>query len=248
MTDLFGQAVAPVSPLVPQGSSVAQRMSATYGLRSSVSSESASLQQSLANRLQERLDSRGSTMFTLTWKEQVTPLRRRICRLAASVPRTDDNGYGGWPTPNTPSGGRSVSIEKMDATGRTVDGKKHTASLEHAVKFVAWPTPMAGTPAQNGNNEAGNNDSSRRTVELAQWATPTTRDWKDGATTLENTPVNSLLGRQVIGATSNGFTAQTEKRGQLNLAFSRWLMGYPAEWDDCAPTAMPSSRKSRQSS
>lgn len=47
----------------------------------------------------------------------------------------------GWPTPNTPSGGRSVSIEKMDATGRTADGKKHTASLEHAVKFAGWPTP-----------------------------------------------------------------------------------------------------------
>ena len=31
---------------------------------------------------------------------------------------------------------------------------------------------MAGTPAQNGNNEAGNNDSSRKTVELAGWPTP----------------------------------------------------------------------------
>ena len=32
---------------------------------------------------------------------------------------------------------------------------------------------------------------------LASWATPTTRDWKDGASTLENTPINGLLGRQV---------------------------------------------------
>jgi hypothetical protein len=31
---------------------------------------------------------------------------------------------------------------------------------------------MAGTPAQNGNNEAGNNDSSRKTVALSGWATP----------------------------------------------------------------------------
>ena len=32
---------------------------------------------------------------------------------------------------------------------------------------------MAGTPAQNGNNEAGNNDSSRKTVALSGWPTPT---------------------------------------------------------------------------
>jgi len=37
-----------------------------------------------------------------------------------------------------------------------------------------WPTPMAGTPAQNGNNAAGNNDFTRRAEELAlsMWKTP----------------------------------------------------------------------------
>lgn len=36
-----------------------------------------------------------------------------------------------------------------------------------------WPTPMAGTPAQNGNNAAGNNDSSRKTVAVCSgWGTP----------------------------------------------------------------------------
>ena len=58
----------------------------------------------------------------------------------------------GWPTPNTPSGGRSTSIEKMDITGRTTDGRKHTASLEHAVKFAGWATPVGqqanGTPEE----------------------------------------------------------------------------------------------------
>lgn len=40
--------------------------------------------------------------------------------------------------------------------------------------FIGWPAPMAGTPAQDGYNEAGNNDSSRKTVEVLKgWSTPT---------------------------------------------------------------------------
>jgi hypothetical protein len=32
----------------------------------------------------------------------------------------------------------------------------------------------------------------------------------------------------------------------LNPSFAGWMMGYSQEWDDCAPTETPSSRKSRQ--
>jgi DNA (cytosine-5)-methyltransferase 1 len=165
--------------------------------------------------------------------------------------------------------------------------------------FVGLADAMAGTPAQNGNNEAGNNDSSRKTVALAAWPTPVVNDttgskyaysqgnhdrkvlklpgaadqagWQtprargdaggdrylSGDTkNLEDQIRYNLMENPALpphgparltatGEMLTGSSAEMESGGQLNPAHSRWLMGYPPEWDDCAVTAMPSSRKSQ---
>ena len=72
-----------------------------------------------------------------------------------------------WKPHVTPLGRQ---IYRLRASGR------RTSDSEHSLVPSGWPTPMAGTPAQNGNNEAGNNDSSRKTVALSGWTTPQAHD------------------------------------------------------------------------
>jgi hypothetical protein len=82
--------------------------------------------------------------------------------------------------------------------------------------FSGWLTAMAGSAGTGEYNPAGNTDSSRKTVELASSMTPTSRDHKDGASTLEKTPINGLLGRQVSLAAWGTPTAQDSKHATIS--------------------------------
>lgn len=95
--------------------------------------------------------------------------------------------------------------------------------------LAGWPTPQAGTPAQNGNSPAGNTDSSRATVAA-----------------IKDSPAPARL--TVSGKMLTGCSAGMESGGQLNPEHSRWLMGFPAEWGSCGATAMQSIRGRRKSS
>ena len=134
---------------------------------------------------------RGSILFKLTWRPTVTPSGRLLYLLRASEGRTSAIALGSWPTPTTPSGGQSVP-PGTTGTGRRPDGSKATVTLEMVAQLSGWPTPMAGGPGTETYNEAGNTDSSRKTVALvSSRTTPTTADGK-GAELWTVTPKGTI--------------------------------------------------------
>lgn len=201
--------------------------SGTYGPRSSISSKSRRLGWSLESRLRARTASVGSILFTLTWKVRTTPLGRPICALRASAPRMSDRGFGSWPTPKIGGGGETVDQWKARAEVlalRHGSRGRPAMPLDIVAQLASWPTPRA-------NNSHGHCKSRAENPALA-------------AKECRLEDVVMLAS----GPTPTGSPAETEKPDQLNPAHSRWLMGLPPAWDDCAPTATRSTRKPRPSS
>jgi hypothetical protein len=339
-------------------------MLVTSGRNYTASRASVALESSLANRLQQRLDTVGSTLFRQTWKRKATPLRRQYWEHTAQARPTSGKGFTSsarpttqahdvsgrsknqkqihgtkhgcadlarsvdltaWPTPNAMEGGqtsrgharkdeplmagaaqlaswarpraedsqcagahrgnpdtlhsqtklsswptppawdhegggqaaRALNPERsndlpdfaqlstwarpsgrdwkdtpgMATTGVNPDGSERTRTdqLPRQTHLAGWPSPLAGSPATETYNAAGNNDSSRKTVDLLTEITGPAR--------------LTASGEMLIGS-----SAGMESGGQLKPEHSRWLMGLPPAWCDCAATAMESLRPQRKRS
>ena len=206
-----------------QGNRKASTMTATSGPSSLDLSALADLQSSLASKLRRRLEGIGSPVYALTWKEWAMQSGPPICALRASAHRISGSGSigAGWPTP--------ISADASSVARHGYSGSSHSGTtLTDAARLAGWPTPAAtdhkggykGGRIKDGKLCIGRLDLAAQIVE----------------------PMRFTADGQIL----TGSDAKTSAGGKLNPALSRWLMGYPPAWCDCAVTATRLYRKSRK--
>ena len=132
---------------------------------------------------------------------------------------------------------------------------------------MVWPTPTSlsgGSETSNPPGNSRNNNNIRKhalaATPVSTWATPASQEpGGTAAAALERKRQANLKGSsmgicvsqlswQIQPPISNGSSAPTEKRGALNPEFVCWLMGYPTEYLNCAPSETRSTTGRRKRS
>lgn len=192
---------ARVSPSAMLDAAKVSTTSATFGLSCSGSSASAVLQSSLASRLTALLEGRGSTLFSLTWKEQATPAGRRYCLLRASAPRTGGTGSTSvpshWTTPTAAD--QHATWEQLEArkARAALNGRHIGVLLDMQAQLVACPSPTSALGEKSVRSLDGaikeaerkgwNNDlnTAALSTQLSPWPAPTRSAGDGGRASLD---------------------------------------------------------------
>ena len=178
----------------------------TYGPLFAGSSPNAARRWSLASRLQARMPAGGSMEYTLTWRRSAIDCR----------PMKMGTG--------------KLTLYRLAASAH------HTS----ASGCTGWPTPNLcerGPEPRAGKRARGSGGIDLQSaVRLTGWGTPRANDAEKRGCPIPD-PRNGLVDQAARGLTiaSSDAGTGTLAGSVLSPEMPRWLMGFPAAFDRCAP-------------